>query len=82
MDNATNNDTMMRALKDEDDIPEDFDPEDSRVRCLAHILHLAARAGLEQLRLPDVNKDVEDVVDGNTLNKVSEFDSVCRSNTL
>ncbi|KAJ3307512.1 hypothetical protein HDU93_006054 [Gonapodya sp. JEL0774] len=71
MDNASNNDTLMRAIATVAGVHEDFDPVESRLRCFAHILHLAARAGMDALRLPDVDEDMEvEDGDGNVLKKV------------
>ena len=65
---------MMRAIAADAGVHEDFDPVESRLRCFAHILHLAAQAGMDALKMPDVDEDIEvEDGDGNVLKKVSEF---------
>jgi hypothetical protein len=56
-DSASNNDTLMRTLAKDDGVNEDFDAIHSHVRCFAHVLHLAVKAGMKELRLPDVDPD-------------------------
>jgi hypothetical protein len=54
MDNATNNDTMMRTLEQFHRAEGyEFDAEQSRLRCLPHTVHLAAiEVNLSQLEWP------------------------------
>ncbi|KXS17301.1 hypothetical protein M427DRAFT_30452 [Gonapodya prolifera JEL478] len=55
--NGSNNNTMMRAMADMDGINEDFDAINSHVQCLSHILNIAVKAGLANLRIPTINEE-------------------------
>ena len=56
-DNATNNDTLLHAMAAVEGMGAEFDEIHSRVRCFAHVLHRAVKAGMEVLRLPEVNEE-------------------------
>lgn len=66
----------MHALAAAEGVNSDFNATDSHVRCFAHVLHLAVKAGLDQLQLPDV--DLEEMAaataaDGSPVKKVSSW---------
>ncbi|PBK85234.1 hypothetical protein ARMGADRAFT_876057, partial [Armillaria gallica] len=50
-DNASNNDTMIEALGDSDNVPL-FSGQASRTRCVAHIVNLMAKSLLKQFDPP------------------------------
>jgi hypothetical protein len=57
-DNASNNDTFIRTLSNtcaEEDIT--FSAENNHVRCLAHVMNLAAQLLLSTLKASAVNED-------------------------
>jgi len=60
-DNASNNDTFLRTLADElHKRGIDFDCENHRVRCIDHILNLAAQSFLKKLRSrPPTDEQIE-----------------------
>jgi hypothetical protein len=65
---------MMQAITSEEGIPEDFHPVDSHVRCLAHIINLAVKAGMKEFKMPDVDPDAmagAEIADRWPLKKVS-----------
>jgi hypothetical protein len=53
-DNASNNDTMVEALKD---LLEVFPGESNRTRCFDHIVNLIARSIIRQFDLPKASSD-------------------------
>jgi hypothetical protein len=62
MDNATNNDTAIRILAQSLGI---VDPEHRRLRCLGHIINLAAKALVENLASTEDDDDNHDDDDDN-----------------
>ena len=69
-DNASNNDTFIRALSDtcaEESIA--FNAENNHVRCLAHVMNLAAQLLLSTLKASAVNEN-------ELLNNYDDVDSI------
>lgn len=58
-DNASNNDSMVDALADDDDIPS-FPGKGHQVRCLAHVLNLASKAFLSPFDSRSKKRSVKD----------------------
>jgi hypothetical protein len=70
-DNATNNDTLCCNIADNFT---KFSPAEHRVRCIAHIMHLAVTAFLLALdSSPPELEDVDTVAEAGTINKVCKF---------
>jgi len=69
-DNSSNNDTFIRALSDtcaEESIA--FNAENNHVRCLAHVMNLAAQLLLSTLKASAVNEN-------ELLNNYDDVDSI------
>lgn len=66
-DNATNNDTLLRALQAT--WPK-FNQEEQRVRCVAHIIHLAVVAFLTALNATPLENEDEEIEGTGVINKL------------
>ena len=60
-DNASNNDTLMRALNQELDksVEDVFAPEVARIPCLAHVIQLSVKALMKELDIDAKNETTE-----------------------
>jgi hypothetical protein len=70
-DNASNNDTMMNALEktcDERNIA--FSAYNNHVRCLAHIINLAAQDALSTLKVGYVENENEIMLNNDEISEV------------
>lgn len=68
-DNATNNDTLMRTINA---TWKTFDADEHRVRCVAHIIHLAVNAFLTAMNATPPENDAEEFLPNGTINKVKQ----------
>ena len=70
-DNATNNNTFMNMLETTcKDRNIEFKKRDSHVRCLAHVINLAAQAALSKLKVGYVENESEILNNNNEINDV------------
>ena len=70
-DNATNNDTFMITLQQTcENRSIDFTARNNHVRCLAHVINLAAQAALSKLKVGYVDNENEILSNNNEINDV------------
>jgi hypothetical protein len=70
-DNATNNDTLMSILETVCKSKNiEFTAYDNHVRCLAHVINLAAQAALSKLKVGYVEHESEILDDNGEINDV------------
>jgi len=70
-DNATNNDVFIKMLEDSCRIKKiEFSAYNNHVRCLAHIINLAAQDSLSKLKVGYVKAENEIINDNGEINDV------------
>jgi hypothetical protein len=70
-DNATNNDTLMRMLQNACQSKNiEFTAYNNHVRCLAHVINLAAQAALSKLKVGYVDNEDEILNDNGEISDV------------
>jgi hypothetical protein len=70
-DSATNNDTLMKALQNTcQDRNINFTAYNNHVRCLAHVINLAAQAALAKLKVGYAENEIEILNNNSEINDV------------